>query len=1615
MTTSSKSMQRSWTANDEPGTSKWLPITLLSIALAVCLYYFLAYAFGKPEPNTFALSVTVTRYSDQVQLPQPAFDQWDMEELVGSFASRGLLPWVSLEPRYLELKSKFDTEAIQKELVQNKLKTIDTLIVYLRGHAIAINGEAYLLTGDFARTEILTAGPLEKLDRAEKLSEMFARLQQLPVGNVIVLADVCDLQSVPQLGVMANNVPELIGGSLGNLASTKPLWVVTPSASLQPSHVSEVRRRTLLQSASEYALDARRATKQDKLNRFLSLAKFYEAILRYSHDVTDKSQTPLLFRSGSPKHLDTDHLAWQEAAEVRVARRSSERLPDLDANDGSASPENEKTAANEKTADNRVAAKKVADNRVADNRAADNRAADNKVRLISLTQQPPATTQVDSDNTSQTNQGQTNASQPNETDPANSQPPKLTEETQPRMRFWQVRDRLLNRANNSQGWSPADFAAMSWRQIELTAASLDRGIRLAGSNTGDETRRMTEDITRSVKLLEELSELMRTPRPSSGTEHAILTAWNALQREVDIKQSPKSGRHPWANPQALPSEIAQQWLPIRQSYRDYIDALSQTPSWFAYAATHDEVVPSLERLVDALIGVDSLLPKTTSQSAIDRPVTPNDLSALARSLSNLEAEFDGQFRAVLLSLDNAVQQGGKAISWADERRVQELLNGTCLSYEDRKRLLAAYTRLKANNVREPGAGNHTVLNIKLELNSLLEDLGTDDALVQRGRWCSVLRRALELTNPPEISNVPSSSEQLNAWGRELLTSMIVGGKGGGDVEDAPARKFALACLFEFRPQSTLTELGVGLIVPVSNDTSLNVVMPNKLQLPRQLAFDVRLRNASPVESCFIKWQVTNADAYSYQGEQLLRITSSRLEKLQPDLFQPIAISGGQIVLELSTDLNSLETKEAIELAIAVSTDSSGADASVHQIEISPPNPNRVELYATSLNPLPGAPNVTRSEIVPMDDDNFSILSGLSVPAVSHLAKSSYEFHLVNLSDEAKVVRAALYAVEPGSGQLIGNGRITKKALQYTQRRLRDEELQPLFVSGPIQLPSNQLGIVPYDPNRIPSTGQKINFEPYVPAGEASGGAESQGGLRNAGEFGLLCVLEEVAIDGENQVRKLRDKPETLHWIDCVCANPGQRLVLAKLLPQADSFILRVEVPRENWRLWDLKELKLNIQLTDTQGTAIPFSGPNMSLLNEETSNVDLMIAPTERNNRPYVVHVDIGGYPRAVNFQSRLGALPDDARGTNQAFVWLDPNNLICTDIAGKPLATGRLISNAVVIPARENSSGESDGTAVSIANIEIPVPMDFESGSRAKIEIESNTRIYDWDRKAVPRFTLKGGSLVFTAAVEDLTHEIPVREFRFSGRNRLEVSVINEPQSTRSFDLFFDQQPPEVSNVELSGAELYLDESIEVSIAVSDDSNVEKVFFAVDKENVGADKYDVGDMLRLEARADGGRWIATLDAEKIANAPAAEKLLPNRRYFLVCRSIDSAGNIQDSHKKEPFLWTNQKRPVSVPKPKPKPKKAAAPPPEPTQRTVIVDITVEGKSPPYPKNTAVSGIAGAHEKNVGGSWMITEVADGPYEITATYADAFGVEFEGKGKLNVSPKASRVSIDVKRKK
>jgi hypothetical protein len=252
----------------------------------------------------------------------------------------------------------------------------------------------------------------------------------------------------------------------------------------------------------------------------------------------------------------------------------------------------------------------------------------------------------------------------------------------------------------------------------------------------------------------------------------------------------------------------------------------------------------------------------------------------------------------------------------------------------------------------------------------------------------------------------------------------------------------------------------------------------------------------------------------------------------------------------------------------------------------------------------------------------------------------------------------------------------------------------------------------------------------------------------------------------------------------------------------------------------------------------------------------------------------------------------------------------------------------------------------------------------------------------------------------------LPIPRSGLEGKVKLEASVVDSSneRTARSVNLIFDRKAPLKSRVELSSQKLYLEDSLDISVIANDeDSSVKQVYFAIDVDGLKSKQYDAEDLVHIKANPFNGRWTARMEAAKI------EELLPGS-YTIVCRAIDFAGNAQDENSPSTFTWTGAKRPVSAP-----PVKPTTPPPpanEPKEHTVIVQVLVGGAAPPIPKKVSVTGISGATEVNSGGTMIYTKVPDGSYEINATYEDAFGVKYAGKGKLLLSSSsAKQIRIEV----
>ncbi|MCR9296538.1 MAG: hypothetical protein NXI32_27825, partial [bacterium] len=326
MNSSNASPHRNWMQDEQPTGGKWIWITLLTLFIIAGLVLMGVLMRTPPTTRTYLASICIGEYPDNI-LPSPVYAGWPHSEFLGGFEQRGLESWLTLDPYLADSsprsRNEFDEDlaSLSGVLKGRGAKSRDTLVLYLRGHALVIDGEAHLLIGEFDRDQLLNSQEFRV-----PLAEIFAALQQLDVANVIVLADVCDLRTFPAAGVVANHVPQQIGRLIEDVNADASragarLWVITACASLQPAYASGLQQRSLFQAACEFACSSRSAANAEQL----SLADFYEGLLRYSDFASSGEQTPLLFCSGSGGHLLENSAsasqAWLDAQEVHLAGR----------------------------------------------------------------------------------------------------------------------------------------------------------------------------------------------------------------------------------------------------------------------------------------------------------------------------------------------------------------------------------------------------------------------------------------------------------------------------------------------------------------------------------------------------------------------------------------------------------------------------------------------------------------------------------------------------------------------------------------------------------------------------------------------------------------------------------------------------------------------------------------------------------------------------------------------------------------------------------------------------------------------------------------------------------------------------------------------------------------------------------------------------------------------------------------------------------------------------------------------------------------------------------------------------------------------------------------------
>ena len=107
----------------------------------------------------------------------------------------------------------------------------DTFFFYLRGNCVVYDDQAWFMRASFLADSIRNTpakSPVESIPAAIELGKLLDWIAEAPARNIVILADVCDLISDPQLGLMVNPVPSMIEKICqnGRNRTDKNVWIM---------------------------------------------------------------------------------------------------------------------------------------------------------------------------------------------------------------------------------------------------------------------------------------------------------------------------------------------------------------------------------------------------------------------------------------------------------------------------------------------------------------------------------------------------------------------------------------------------------------------------------------------------------------------------------------------------------------------------------------------------------------------------------------------------------------------------------------------------------------------------------------------------------------------------------------------------------------------------------------------------------------------------------------------------------------------------------------------------------------------------------------------------------------------------------------------------------------------------------------------------------------------------------------------------------------------------------------------------------------------------------------------------------------------------------------------
>ncbi len=684
-------LRRSWTNEETDPTSNRFGMLLLLAVGIIGMTVLVLYLLYWSEAKTCAVTFSITDYGQR--FPKPQYGVWqaaDQKKLATDFGSKAWTFDEQLEFEGLQntgdIKDKL--AGLPGQLVKKDLRAQDTVVVQLRCHAaVTQNPEGKWTCG-------LIVGE-SALNDAFSFNDFLKDLQAVPARNIVLLADVCDLKSVPHRGLFVNPIATYLLKACSEIQPNRQnpqqnLWVICSAADFQTSHVSASHQKTLFQEACEHALE-----KIDRGNLFL--ADYYDQIFQYCNVATRGRQTPLMMLTGEPRICTPTERSWSSAKKAIVSWRGYQKPKPKDP------PSKDKTNDPSTRSGNKTTsiAKPIA------------------MHFVSMQVKQEA--------------------------PPVNVAPKLSEaeanptlaETEPILRYWQLRDELQSR--KTVPWSPSDFAPLQWRKSQADTS-------------------MITSFTERITELEVLKKAMLEDSPAEATG-TLTKAWN------DFRESNKT-RRLWQNYSVLPEPDRVAWKRMLEEYRKYSSLAAELLFWRDWTLEQleireesdeerGEIKTEYQVLYQVLNDAQRDLPSAIGEVALEKSKLLN-LSKAEAARNKLHLLLAKRIKYVKENWEN------KELTWLHEREFQGLRNSPLLSLSERKELFG---------LKRPVGHQRPSKAVDRDLSTLSTD---GYWLSFRKEWAELIQETAKLIPEFKISDaneISDSSEKMLEWGRDYVQTL----------------------------------------------------------------------------------------------------------------------------------------------------------------------------------------------------------------------------------------------------------------------------------------------------------------------------------------------------------------------------------------------------------------------------------------------------------------------------------------------------------------------------------------------------------------------------------------------------------------------------------------------------------------------------------------------------------------------------------------------------------------------------------------------------------------------------------------------------------------------------